>query len=100
MLLEERKASQLLPADCTLQQLILRWQGSHPTQIDPEIALWLYVGDLAAPRAKVKLQDLLNWGGVRPLNLGRTANEVVRLVLVDPSAAWPPGLGMEVFLSM
>jgi hypothetical protein len=83
-----------------LQQLTLRWQGSNPTQIHPEIALWLYVGDLAAPRAKVQFQDLLNWGGVRPLNLRRTANEVVRLVLMDPSAAWPPGLGIEVFLSM
>jgi Ca-activated chloride channel family protein len=100
LLLEEKEASRLLPIDCILLQLNLRWQGTSPTQIDPGISLWLYVGDLAAPRAKVKLQDLLNWGGTRPLNLRRTADEVVRLVLVDPSAAWPPGLGIEVFFSL
>ncbi|MCB0130334.1 MAG: VWA domain-containing protein [Caldilineaceae bacterium] len=45
--------------------------------------LLLYVGDLAEPRARVRLRDLLRQGG-RPLNLRKQQGDVVRLVLDDP----------------
>ncbi len=59
--------------------------------LDPELTLLLFVGDLAAPRARVKLADILRLGGRRPLNLRREANEAVRLALADPSGAWKLG---------
>lgn len=59
--------------------------------LDPELTLLLFVGDLAAPRARVKLVDVLRLGGRRPLNLRRDANQPVRLVLEDPAGAWRSG---------
>jgi Ca-activated chloride channel family protein len=59
--------------------------------LDPELTLLLFVGDLAAPRARVKLADILRLGGRRPLNLRREANEAVRLALADPAGAWKLG---------
>ena len=46
--------------------------------------LLLYVGDLAEPRARVRLRDLLRQGG-RPLNLRKQQGDVVHLVLDDPA---------------
>lgn len=63
--------------------------------IDPELTLLLFVGDLAAPRARVKLADILRLGGRRPLNLRRDADQPVRLTLEDPNGVWkggPPAL--------
>lgn len=67
--------------------------------LDPELTLLLFVGDLAAPRARVKLVDVLRQGGRRPLNLRRGAGEPVRLVLADPSGAWAKGVpALEIVL--
>ncbi len=60
--------------------------------VDPELTLLLFVGDLAAPRARVKLADVLRQGGRRPLNLRRAAGQPVRLTLEDPSGAWRSGV--------
>lgn len=66
---------------------------------DGELALLLFVGDLAAPRARVKLADVLRAGGRRPLNVRHAAGEPVRLVLADPSGAWAAGVpALEVVL--
>ncbi len=59
--------------------------------LDPELTLLLFVGDLVAPRARVKLADVLRQGGRRPLNLRRNAGEPIRLTLEDPSGAWAGG---------
>jgi Ca-activated chloride channel family protein len=67
--------------------------------IDPELTLLLFVGDRAAPRARVKLADILRLGGRRPLNLRREAGEAVYLTLADPSGAWKAGTpAMEIVL--
>jgi Ca-activated chloride channel family protein len=67
--------------------------------IDPELTLLLFVGDLASPRARVKLADVLRLGGRRPLNVRCEAGEPVRLVLADPSGAWTGGTpAMEIVL--
>ncbi|HEY1191799.1 MAG TPA: VIT and VWA domain-containing protein [Gemmata sp.] len=66
---------------------------------DPELTLLLFVGDLAAPRARVKVADILRLGGRRPLNLRRDANQPVRLALEDPSGAWRGGVpALEIVL--
>jgi Ca-activated chloride channel family protein len=74
-------------------------KGITADTIDPELTLLLFVGDLAAPRARVKLADILRLGGRRPLNIRREANETVRLTLADPSGAWKNGVpALEVVL--
>jgi Ca-activated chloride channel family protein len=67
--------------------------------LNPELTLLLYLGDLTAPRARVKLADVLRQGGRRPLNLSFDADQVLRLTLADPSAAWKDGVpAMEIVL--
>ena len=60
-------------------------------QLDRGLALWVYVQDLAMPRARIRLADLVRLGGKRPLNLAVKAGEVVRVVLVDPKGVWAGG---------
>jgi Ca-activated chloride channel family protein len=60
--------------------------------LDPELAVLLFVGDLAAPRARVKLADVLRQGSRRPLNIRVAAGETVRLTLADPSGVWAAGV--------
>lgn len=51
--------------------------------------LLLFVGDMARPRARVRLSDLLG-GGVRPLSITCTGGQVLRLVLQVPGTAGGP----------
>jgi hypothetical protein len=51
----------------------------------------VFVGDLAMPRAKIRLIDLVRQGGARPLNLSRKPGEALRLALVDPNGVWTSG---------
>jgi Ca-activated chloride channel family protein len=60
----------------------------QPAQLDRGLALWVYVQDLAMPRARIRLADLMRLGGKRPLNLAVQAGAVVRIVLVDPNGVW------------
>ena len=67
--------------------------------LDPELTLLLFVGDLASPRARVKLADILRLGGRRPLNLRRDTNQPVRLTLEDPNGVWKGGVpALEIVL--
>ena len=59
--------------------------------LDPGLALLLSVDDPSEPRARVRPTDLVRQRGERPLNLGRGAGQVVRIVLIDPSGAWKQG---------
>ena len=56
-----------------------------------DLALLIYVGDLSAPAARVRLLDLLRQGGARPLNLSRRSGEAVQVVLADPQGEWTAG---------
>ena len=60
--------------------------------IDPGLTLLLFVGDLASPRARVRLADVLRAGGRRPLNVSCAVGEPVRLTLEDPTGAWAAGV--------
>ncbi|HOG46285.1 MAG TPA: VIT and VWA domain-containing protein [Anaerolineae bacterium] len=74
----------------TLSRLALRFTGGAPAadSLDAGLALLIYVDDMAAPRARVRLADLVRQGGERPLNIAREAGQRVKVVLVDPAGAW------------
>jgi Ca-activated chloride channel family protein len=51
--------------------------------------LLLFVDDMAMPRARIRLADLVRLGGSRPVNLRKEAGQIVRVVLADPRGTWP-----------
>jgi Ca-activated chloride channel family protein len=69
----------------------LQFDGPAPHPIDRDIKLLIYVGDLAMPRATVRIADLVRVGNERPLNLRRRKDDVVRLILRDPNGTWASG---------
>jgi Ca-activated chloride channel homolog len=79
-----------LPEAVTLVRLRVEFPGGVPdaAAVDPGLTLLLFVDDLAAPRARVRLADLVRHGGERPLNLRRESGQRVRLVLEDRAGAW------------
>jgi Ca-activated chloride channel family protein len=84
----------------TLSRLVVRFLGgAPPSSLDAGLTLALYVDDLTAPRARVRLVDLLRQGGERPLNIRRQPGQAVRLVLLDPAGAWASG-GPEIEVSL
>jgi Ca-activated chloride channel family protein len=60
----------------------------RPESLDPGLSLLIFVDDLSAPRAQVRLADIVRQGGSRPLNLRRASGQAVRIVLADPAGAW------------
>ena len=81
---------QAVERETTLSQIAVELDV-EPGRLDRELALWVYVQDLAMPRARIRLADLMRLGGRRPLNLMAKAGEVVRIVLVDPKGVWAAG---------
>jgi Ca-activated chloride channel homolog len=79
-----------VPGAITLSRLSIRFVGDPPDAVamDPGLSILIYVGDLASPRARVTLTDLVRMGGMRPLNIRRAGSEPIRLVLVDRGGAW------------
>jgi hypothetical protein len=77
----------------TINRLIISFAGVTPAveSFGTELCLLVFVGDMATPRAKVKLVDLVRQGGARPLNLSRKRGEALRLALVDPAGVWSEG---------
>ncbi len=70
----------------TISRLIVRFPGGVPENFD--VTLLIYVDDLAAPRARVRLSDLMQQGGERPLNVRVAPGQLVLVVLADPNGAW------------
>jgi Ca-activated chloride channel family protein len=77
----------------TLTKLRLRATSGviDPARLDADLVLLLFVGDLAAPRARVRVADLLRQGGERPLNLAWSSGQPLRVVLHDPRGTWAQG---------
>jgi hypothetical protein len=77
----------------TINRLIISFAGRAPAaeSLGAELCLLVFVGDMAMPRAKVKLADLVRQRGARPLNLLRKRGEALRLALVDPAGIWSEG---------
>jgi Ca-activated chloride channel family protein len=72
----------------TLSRIEVAFADPAPEMLDRGLALWIYVEDLAMPRARIRLADLVRLGGERPLNLRVRAGERVRVVLVDEKGVW------------
>src|SRR5262249_21214792 len=79
-----------LPDAITLTALRLEFPDGTPAAdpLDAGLVVLLFVEDMAAPRARVRLADLVRQGGGRPVNLRREAGQRVRLVLADTAGAW------------
>lgn len=90
VLFDSRQQPDSLPEALTLTQLAVRFPAGAPDiqSLDPSLTILIYVDDLASPRARVRLTDLLRQGGLRPLNLTRSPGQLVRLLLADPTGAW------------
>jgi Ca-activated chloride channel family protein len=56
-----------------------------PARLGSDVMLLLFIDDMAAPRARVGMADLIRQGGSRPLNLQRGNGQTVKLVLEDPA---------------
>lgn len=89
VLFDSTLAREQLPDVFTLTSLRLQTSDKAYVKrlvIDSQLFLAIYVDDLAAPRARVRLRDLLQHGA-RPLNLQRRAGQVVRVVLEGEAPA-------------
>jgi Ca-activated chloride channel family protein len=80
----------VLPEPATFVRLRVEFPDGTPSadSLDAGLSLLLFVDDPAAPRARVRLADLVRHGGERPLNIRREAGQTVRLVLEDAAGAW------------
>ncbi len=87
-LFDSTQAKHPLPQAATITGIRTRLvdAATQPQVNDRAIVLLLFVGDLAAPRAKIRLVDLLQQGA-RPLNVLRLAGQPVRMLLQDPNRA-------------
>jgi len=88
-----RDGTDRLPAGDQITGLVIQFPDGapQPESLGTELALLVYVDDLAVPRARVALADLVRQGGERPLNLRWRPGQVLRLVLHDPAAVWAGG---------
>jgi Ca-activated chloride channel family protein len=82
-----------LPDDATIAGVEVRFPGGTPeaSSLGADLCLLIFVDDLASPRARVRLADLVRQRGERPLNLRKQPGQAVRLVLVDPAGKWGRG---------
>ena len=86
-------SAQEIPGQRTISRISVQFAGRHPAprEIDRGLVLLIYVDDLALPRARIRLADLIRQGGSRPLNLRKDAGQVVRIVLSDTNGVWASG---------
>lgn len=89
-----------LPPNATFTKLEIRFPNGKPDANAPgqNLMILLFVDDLAQPRARVRLSDLLRQGGARPLNVQRVSGQAVRIALVDDSGNPPAFPTMEIAL--
>lgn len=74
----------------TIEKLIVSFPDGAPDPkcLDAGLCMLFFLDDLASPRARIRLVDIIRQRGERPLNLRMQANQVFRIVLVDPSGLW------------
>lgn len=75
---------QSIPEGITITGIALHPLVPSTALPDRDLALQLFIGDLASPRARIRIQDLLRQGQ-RPLNLRREAGQPLQIRLVDPN---------------
>ncbi len=88
-----KQDAERLPEVAIVRKLVLTFPDGTADlkDLDPDLSLLIYVGDLSSPRAEVHLADIVRRRGERPLNLRRWPGEVVRVILSDPAGAWGKG---------
>lgn len=74
-------------AQAVIGGLTFQWQG-RKADLPRNLEVLLFVGDLVAPRARVRLADLAR-AGQRPLNLLYRKGDPLRVVLAGPAPAAP-----------
>jgi Ca-activated chloride channel family protein len=78
-----------LPNSAVINSIEVRFPDGAPEHESlAGLSLLIFVDDLASPKAKVNLTDVIRQRGERPLNLLRRPGQVVRLVLLDSTGAW------------
>jgi Ca-activated chloride channel family protein len=84
------QATQQLLEMGKITRLVISFPDGAPDadSLGAGLCLLLFVDDLATPRARVKLADLVRQGGARPLNLARKPGQALRLALADPAGVW------------
>jgi Ca-activated chloride channel family protein len=89
-LLFETSDDATIPEEVTLTNLRFEFLDGAPTvdNLDPALQILLFVDDLASPRARMSVADLLRQGGERPLNIRRKPGQRVRVVLTDINGGW------------
>ena len=82
-----------LPDQATLEALEVRFPDGTPAAegLDAGLCVLVFVDDLASPRARARLADVVRQRGERPLNVRQRPGQAVRLVLTDPAGAWAQG---------
>jgi Ca-activated chloride channel homolog len=87
-----------LPEEATICRLEARFpEGiAAGSEVDGSLCLLIYVDDLATPRARVRLIDLIRQRGERPLNILKRADQLLRLVLIGRPDAWKADARLEV----
>jgi Ca-activated chloride channel family protein len=60
--------------------------------VGANLKLLVFAGDMAEPRARVGLADVLRQGGNRPLNVRWKAGQAIRLTVEDPDGRWQNGV--------
>jgi Ca-activated chloride channel homolog len=90
-----------VPASGLLAKLVIQFPSGTPpaASLDAGLCLLIFVDDLAAPRARVRLADLVRLGLERPLNIARLAGQVVKVVLADVNGAWAAN-GLELAVTL
>ena len=76
------------PEEAHLTRISVEVSAGDRSRISSGLTLLLFVGDMAQPRARIRLADLIRLGGSRPLNVLKSRGENVRIVLRDPDGAW------------
>lgn len=71
-----------------------------PTALDAGLEIHIFMDDLAVPRARVRLRDLVQQGGTRPLNIRSGSSATILLVLVDPNGIWSGGRAPEIVVTL
>lgn len=87
----------VLPDDARLVRVEVKLDGGvAASRLDRALMLLIYVGDMAVPRARIRLADVLRLGGRRPLNLRKGPGDRVQIALKDPNGTWPAGTEITV----
>jgi Ca-activated chloride channel family protein len=93
-------SQEAFPDETTISRLAVQLKPM-PDSVDGDLTLLLFIGDMAVPRARIRLSRIVRLGGERPLNLHKRSDETVRIVLVDPNGKWPSeGTEISVTLTM